>query len=60
LTNTIVSVSVNVESIISVSVIVSVTEISLHRIEDIFKTTLARDFEFGTQLRMGNAEQAHK
>jgi len=29
-------------------------------IEHIFKTTSARDFKFGTQLCMWNAEQAHK
>jgi len=31
-----------------------------HTIEDIFKTTWARDFKFGTRLCMLNAEQAHK
>jgi len=29
-------------------------------IEHIFKTTWARDFQFGRRLCMGNAEQAHK
>ena len=35
-----------------------VTPIRLER--NISKTTWARDFKFGTQLCMGNVEQAHK
>jgi len=35
-----------------------VTQIRLER--NISKTTWARDFKFGMQLWMGNAERAHK
>jgi len=35
-----------------------VTTIRLKR--NIWKTTWARDFKFGKQLCMGNAERAHK
>ena len=35
-----------------------VTQIRLER--NISKTTLARDFKFGVQLCIGNAERAHK